>query len=79
MQIQGSGALITGGASGLGLATARALAAAGAHVTLLDLPSSAGAGSSSSHIERRSASSARSSAFMRSPRSARRCIRGVLS
>ncbi|CAH0153529.1 SDR family NAD(P)-dependent oxidoreductase [Microbacterium sp. Bi121] len=43
MQIQGSGALITGGASGLGLATARVLAAAGAHVTLLDLPSSAGA------------------------------------
>ena len=43
MQIQGSGALITGGASGLGLATARALAAAGAHVTLLDLASSAGA------------------------------------
>ncbi|WP_406248577.1 SDR family NAD(P)-dependent oxidoreductase [Microbacterium sp. M] len=43
MQIQGSGALITGGASGLGLATARALAAAGAHVTLLDLPGSAGA------------------------------------
>lgn len=43
MQIQGSGALITGGASGLGLATARALAAAGAHVTLLDLPSSQGA------------------------------------
>ncbi|MGW8482934.1 SDR family NAD(P)-dependent oxidoreductase [Microbacterium sp. NPDC055903] len=43
MQIQGAGALITGGASGLGLATARALAAAGAHVTLLDLPASAGA------------------------------------
>lgn len=43
MQIQGSSALITGGASGLGLATARALAAAGAHVTLMDLPSSAGA------------------------------------
>lgn len=43
MQIQGSGALITGGASGLGLATARALAAAGAHVTLLDLASSQGA------------------------------------
>ncbi|GAA1541384.1 NAD(P)-dependent dehydrogenase (short-subunit alcohol dehydrogenase family) [Microbacterium ginsengiterrae] len=43
MQIQGAGALITGGASGLGLATARALAAAGAHVTLLDLPSSDGA------------------------------------
>ncbi|WP_460796216.1 SDR family NAD(P)-dependent oxidoreductase [Microbacterium sp. GXF0217] len=43
MQIQGSGALVTGGASGLGLATARTLAAAGAHVTLLDLPGSAGA------------------------------------
>ena len=43
MQITGSGALITGGASGLGLSTARALAAAGAHVTLLDLPSSDGA------------------------------------
>ncbi|GAB3596177.1 SDR family NAD(P)-dependent oxidoreductase [Microbacterium tumbae] len=43
MRIQGAGALITGGASGLGLATARALVAAGAHVTLLDLPGSAGA------------------------------------
>ncbi|MGL3149156.1 SDR family NAD(P)-dependent oxidoreductase [Microbacterium sp. A82] len=43
MQIQGTGALITGGASGLGLATARMLAAAGAHVTLIDLPSSDGA------------------------------------
>lgn len=43
MQIQGSSALVTGGASGLGLATARALTAAGAVVTLLDLPSSAGA------------------------------------
>jgi len=42
MKIDGSGALITGGASGLGLATARALAAAGAHVTLVDLPSSPG-------------------------------------
>lgn len=42
MQIQGSSALITGGASGLGLATARRLAAAGAVVTILDLPSSAG-------------------------------------
>ncbi|MFJ4175513.1 SDR family NAD(P)-dependent oxidoreductase [Microbacterium sp. NPDC089696] len=43
MQIQGSSALVTGGASGLGLATARALTAAGAVVTILDLPSSAGA------------------------------------
>jgi NAD(P)-dependent dehydrogenase (short-subunit alcohol dehydrogenase family) len=36
-------ALVTGGASGLGLATARRLAAAGAAVTIVDLPSSAGA------------------------------------
>ncbi|WP_102194115.1 SDR family NAD(P)-dependent oxidoreductase [Microbacterium aurantiacum] len=43
MQITGQGALITGGASGLGLATARRLAAAGAHVTIVDLASSAGA------------------------------------
>lgn len=43
MQISGQGALITGGASGLGLATARRLAAAGAHVTIIDLPSSPGA------------------------------------
>ncbi|GAA5146513.1 SDR family NAD(P)-dependent oxidoreductase [Microbacterium pseudoresistens] len=42
MQIQGTGALITGGASGLGLATAKRLAAAGAHVTIADLPSSPG-------------------------------------
>lgn len=37
MQITGRGALITGGASGLGLATARRLASAGAHVTIVDL------------------------------------------
>lgn len=43
MQIQGSGALITGGASGLGLAAARQLVASGAHVTIIDLPSSQGA------------------------------------
>jgi NAD(P)-dependent dehydrogenase (short-subunit alcohol dehydrogenase family) len=35
--------VVSGGASGLGFATARALAARGAHVVLLDLPSSRGA------------------------------------
>lgn len=43
MQIQGSTALVTGGASGLGLATAAALHAAGAKVVLVDLPQSRGA------------------------------------
>jgi len=43
MQIQGSAAIVTGGASGLGLATARRLVKAGAHVVLLDLPSAPGA------------------------------------
>lgn len=43
MDITGSSALVTGGASGLGFATAQALAAAGASVTIVDLPSSAGA------------------------------------
>ncbi|WP_424446992.1 SDR family NAD(P)-dependent oxidoreductase [Microbacterium arborescens] len=42
MQIAGVSALITGGASGLGAATARRLAAGGAHVTIVDLPGSAG-------------------------------------
>ncbi|PYE12425.1 NAD(P)-dependent dehydrogenase (short-subunit alcohol dehydrogenase family) [Williamsia limnetica] len=42
MDINGSAALITGGASGLGLATAKRLLAAGAQVVILDLPSSAG-------------------------------------
>ncbi|SDO28912.1 NAD(P)-dependent dehydrogenase, short-chain alcohol dehydrogenase family [Microbacterium sp. ru370.1] len=42
MDIAGASALITGGASGLGLATARRLAEAGAHVTVVDLPSSPG-------------------------------------
>ena len=43
MNIEGSSALVTGGASGLGLATARRLAEAGASVTIVDLPSSQGA------------------------------------
>ena len=43
MQIEGSAAIVTGGASGLGLATARRLVKAGAHVVLLDLPSAPGA------------------------------------
>ncbi|MDJ1114334.1 SDR family NAD(P)-dependent oxidoreductase [Microbacterium sp. LX3-4] len=43
MEITGAAALITGGASGLGLATARRLAAAGAHVVIVDLPTSPGA------------------------------------
>jgi 3-hydroxyacyl-CoA dehydrogenase/3-hydroxy-2-methylbutyryl-CoA dehydrogenase len=37
MQIQGSGSLVAGGASGLGEATVRALHAAGAHVVIADL------------------------------------------
>ncbi|WP_336631902.1 MULTISPECIES: SDR family NAD(P)-dependent oxidoreductase [unclassified Microbacterium] len=42
MDIAGASALVTGGASGLGLATARRLADAGAHVVIVDLPSSPG-------------------------------------
>ena len=37
MQIEGANALVTGGASGLGAATARRLAEAGAQVTIADL------------------------------------------
>ena len=43
MDLSGASALVTGGASGLGLASARRLAAAGAVVTIVDLPGSAGA------------------------------------
>ena len=42
MQIEGLSALVTGGASGLGLATARRLVGMGAQVVLVDLPSSEG-------------------------------------
>ncbi len=42
MDIKGTVALITGGASGLGAATARRLFDAGASVVLVDLPTSAG-------------------------------------
>ena len=43
MDISGAAALVTGGASGLGLATAHRLRAHGAAVTIVDLPSSPGA------------------------------------
>jgi NAD(P)-dependent dehydrogenase (short-subunit alcohol dehydrogenase family) len=42
MIISGISALVTGGASGLGGATARRLAGLGASVTIVDLPSSNG-------------------------------------
>ena len=42
MDITGSAAIVTGGASGLGAATARALVDRGAAVTLLDLNADAG-------------------------------------
>ncbi|MDP4023034.1 SDR family NAD(P)-dependent oxidoreductase [Methylobacterium sp. NEAU 140] len=43
MKVQGIAAIVTGAASGLGAATARALAAAGARVALLDLQEEAAA------------------------------------
>lgn len=43
MDIAGASALVTGGASGLGLATARRLTEAGARVTIVDLQTSNGA------------------------------------
>ncbi|MVZ99923.1 SDR family NAD(P)-dependent oxidoreductase [Actinomadura sp. LD22] len=42
MKLEGSSVAVTGGASGLGLATARRLVKAGAQVTLIDLPQSNG-------------------------------------
>jgi NAD(P)-dependent dehydrogenase (short-subunit alcohol dehydrogenase family) len=42
MEIRGSGALVAGGASGLGAATARRLAAAGAAVTIADVDAERG-------------------------------------
>jgi NAD(P)-dependent dehydrogenase (short-subunit alcohol dehydrogenase family) len=42
MRIDGCSAIVTGGASGLGLATATELSKAGAHVVIADLPSSPG-------------------------------------
>ncbi len=43
MEIQGSAAIVTGGGSGLGEATARELVARGARVAILDLGRSKGA------------------------------------
>jgi NAD(P)-dependent dehydrogenase (short-subunit alcohol dehydrogenase family) len=42
MELNGTSAIVTGGASGLGAATARVLAAAGAHVVVADLNEEAG-------------------------------------
>ena len=42
MDISGKVAIVTGGASGLGLATVRKLASEGARAVILDLPSSEG-------------------------------------
>lgn len=44
MRITGTAAIVTGGASGLGLATAERLSEEGSAVTIVDLPSSDGAG-----------------------------------
>jgi NAD(P)-dependent dehydrogenase (short-subunit alcohol dehydrogenase family) len=43
MDIRGATVVVTGGASGLGLATVERVAAAGGHAAILDLPTSAGA------------------------------------
>jgi NAD(P)-dependent dehydrogenase (short-subunit alcohol dehydrogenase family) len=47
MRIEGANALVAGGASGLGAATARRLAAAGAHVTIADLNEERGSATAS--------------------------------
>jgi NAD(P)-dependent dehydrogenase (short-subunit alcohol dehydrogenase family) len=52
VQLRDQVALVTGGASGLGNATARALHEAGAHVLLLDLPTSEGAAAATAVGER---------------------------
>ena len=49
MEIRGAVALITGGASGLGLATARLLREAGAIVVIIDLPHSPGEAVAAEH------------------------------
>lgn len=54
MQLQGTSALVTGGASGLGFATAARLVDKGAHVVLLDLPTSPGPASADKLGERAS-------------------------
>ena len=42
MKIEGASIVVTGGASGLGLATAKNLVSLGAYITLLDSPMSKG-------------------------------------
>jgi len=49
MNVQGAAAIVTGGASGLGLASAKRLAAAGARVVIADLPGSDGAAVAAEH------------------------------
>ena len=49
MQLSGAVAVVSGGASGLGLATARRLRALGCQVVILDLPESAGRSVASEH------------------------------